>query len=141
MKNVKFVIEWKFPLAQFPTIKNDGSKQGSPCHKCDGKLLFKPVRGGGFILGCSNYESKNCRFKMHPNPDEVTEFNATSLLKREARALRKAEKENAEREKQQIKDFGKDAYCVRCGEQLPFSLKSSTSVCVRCSRKLEKVKD
>lgn len=133
MEAIKYIVVKNFPISEFPTVENDGSSQGAPCQRCDGILRFRPVRGGGFILGCSNFKSKNCRFKMKVNSDDIVKMKEESLARKEARALKRLEKELVEAEKIRQKEFGQDKFCPGCGECLSVQRRvSGFQVCPSC---------
>lgn len=103
---------------KIPTIENDGSVEGDPCHMCEGTLVLRRVPTGGFILGCSNYGPSHCEFKMAPNSDAMERMETERAERRAIRAAKRKEKEEIEAKKLHIKTMAKDVFCERCGAQL-----------------------
>ena len=117
------------------SIPNDGSVSGSPCHKCSGRLVLRPMRNGSFFLGCSHFKDQDCTFTMSPNADELTRLDELRAEAREARLARQAEKDAAEREKAEARRREEDVSCVGCGEVLTTVRKfAKAKFCSRCER-------
>ena len=81
-----------------PTLDNDGSVSDDPCQECDGRLVLRAVRSGGFFLGCSKYP-KGCTFKMAPNPHQMEALETARAERRAARAEARRIKDEALAEK------------------------------------------
>ncbi len=59
------------------TILNDGvTVSGDPCGVCGGKLTLRNAPSGGFFLGCTNYASHGCTYKVEPCSEELDRMKA-----------------------------------------------------------------
>ena len=121
-------------------VPNDGSVSGAPCHCCSGTLVLRAVPNGGFMLGCSNFQtSVRCTFTMGPNTDEVNTLRVEQAKRRDEREARRAAKAEliAAKEAAKVAKIAseKDVFCVMCGESLPVMIRHSDKFCLSCGSK------
>ena len=106
--------------SRLKTIENDGSVSDDPCQNCDGRLVLRRARNGGWFLGCDKFPV-GCTFKMAPNSEELAD-------REEAKALRKLvrEKKRAARDAEYAKKLAEKkrflppppSYCEGCFSSL-----------------------
>lgn len=100
-----------------PTLPNDGSVSDDPCQACEGRLVLRNVRSGGWFLGCSNYP-KGCTFKMAPNAHQMEQLEAERAERRAERARKRAERDLADRKKREAAERKAEAlapkFCEGC---------------------------
>lgn len=104
-----------------PTLENDGSVSDDPCQECNGRLVLRNVRSGGFFLGCSNFP-KGCTWKMAPNPHQMEELALQRAERKAERAKKRAERDRLEHEEALAKKRREEAlapkYCESCYSSL-----------------------
>lgn len=103
------------------TLENDGSVSDDPCQECDGRLVLRNVRSGGWFLGCSNYP-RGCTFKMAPNSHQMEKLAAERAERKAERARKRAEREAEERRKaaeKAMREPPPPQYCEACYARLP----------------------